>query len=133
MAGILKFGIVNAELRIEKKTRIRRSKIKKHRKASQSGQSYRVKIKRFNGMRGIQNERRATRPGLRNVPVIIYEEDILTVISPLCYMMSTACNNNSRASWHNAKLAEQMDNVNQIKRGASLVSLVSRKKDSHCN
>jgi hypothetical protein len=24
----------------------------------------------------------------------------------LCYMMSTTCNNNSRASWHNAKLAD---------------------------
>jgi hypothetical protein len=39
-------------------------------------------------------------------PVIIYEEDIPAGISPLCYMMSTTCNNNSRASWHNAKLAD---------------------------
>ena len=51
--------------------------------------------------------------GKKYPPVIIYEEDILAVISPLCNMMSTTCNNNSRASWHNAKLADQMVNVNQ--------------------
>ena len=50
--------------------------------------------------------------GKKYPPVIIYEEDILAVISTLCNMMSTTCNNNSRASWHNAKLADQMVNVN---------------------
>jgi hypothetical protein len=56
--------------------------------------------------------RRLGQKGEKYPPVIIYEEDILAVVSPLCNMMSTTCNNNSRASRHNAKLAEQRVNVN---------------------
>lgn len=50
--------------------------------------------------------------GQEHPPVVVYEEGVLAVITPLSNVMSTTCNDNSRTSRHNDKLADQELDVN---------------------
>ena len=56
-------------------------------------------------LRGLSEKRQ------KDPPVVIYEEDVLAIIAPLGNVMGTTRNDNSRCSWHDAKLAGQVVDV----------------------
>ena len=58
----------------------------------------------INGQR--ETLRRLGQKGQKHPTVVIYKEDVLVIIAPLGYMMSTTFDYNSWTSWHNVTITD---------------------------